>query len=312
MRVLVTGATGFIGGHLARHAASLGCEVAGLGGAARLGPEDIARAGLAWHRPGPIDMGALASLPFKPDLVLHCAGGASVAASVDDPVRDRHRTVATTELLVRHIFDKAPQARLVYPSSGAVYGARAAVVPRDCLQPATPLSPYGQHKAEAEAVIRAASSQNGLKAAIVRLFSVFGPGLRKQLLWDACERFRTGHAEFGGSGAERRDFLAVEDAISLLWRAGEHAGPGCLFVDGGTGNGTAVSEVLTLLAAHFKPRPIIRFSRAARTGDPLDMVADIRAATALDWRPAVGLEQGIAAYAKWFQQAFSDYPPTIV
>ncbi|WP_197279944.1 NAD(P)-dependent oxidoreductase [Bosea sp. AAP35] len=309
MKVLVTGATGFIGGHLARHAVSLGCEVAGLGGAALLCPEDLARSGLAWHRPGPIDMAALASLPFRPDLVLHCAGGASVAASVSDPALDRRRTVETTELLVRHIVENAPQARLVYPSSGAVYGAHAAILPRDCLQPAAPLSPYGQHKAEAEAVIRAASIQNGLKAAIVRLFSIFGPGLRKQLLWDACERFRAGHAEFGGSGAELRDFLAVEDAVSLLWQAGEHAGSGCPLVDGGTGTGTAVFEVLTLLAGHFKPRPVIRFSRVARTGDPFDMVADIRAATALNWRPAIGLAHGVAAYAKWFKQAVGDHPP---
>lgn len=309
MKVLITGATGFIGGHLARHAVALGCDVAGLGGAALSCPEDIARSGLAWHRPGPIDMAALASLPFKPDLVLHCAGGASVAASVSDPTLDRHRTVGTTELLVRHILENAPEARLVYPSSGAVYGAHAAIVPRDYLQPAAPLSPYGQHKTEAEAVIRAASSQSGLRAAIVRLFSIFGPGLRKQLLWDACQRFRAGHAEFGGSGAELRDFLAVEDAVSLLWRAGEHAGSGCLIADGGTGHSTAVSEVLTLLAGHFKPRPVIRFSRAARTGDPLDMVADIRAATALEWRPAVRLEDGIAAYARWFHQAAGEHPP---
>ena len=303
MRVLVTGAAGFLGKHVSRHAADLGCEVAGLGGA-ELSLEEQSRLGLAWHRPAMIDENALRSLPFRPDIVVHCAGGASVGASVSNPELDWRKTVGATNLVVAYLVKHAPDARLVYPSSGAVYGAAADALPRDLSGITAPLSPYGWHKAQAETVIRNAASEQGLKVCIVRLFSIFGTGLRKQLLWDACQRFVTGHAVFDGNGSERRDFLHIDDAVRLLWLGASQASAKSPTADGGSGKGTPVADLLTRLAANFDPRPIVQFSGTQRTGDPIDMIADIRAARNWGWRPEVELDQGLAVYADWFSSVY--------
>ncbi len=299
MNVLVTGAAGFVGGHLARFAAARGCVVVGIGGAA-LDADAMARRGLRRHIEGEIDERTLQRLHVRPDLVMHCAGGASVAASVADPDLDRRRTVGSTAALIAHLDRAAPGARLVYPSSGAVYGAAAGEAPRSADAPLAPVSPYGQHKAEAEALVRTAGAA-GRPIAIVRLFSIYGPGLRKQLLFDACRRFESGGlAEFGGTGAERRDFLEISDAIALLWRAGEMADPSGPVADGGAGAPVSTAELLSRLARHFPQAPSIRFNGQDRPGDPAAMQACTRVAASWGFAPRIGLEKGLARYAAWY------------
>jgi len=61
----------------------------------------------------------------------------------------------------------------------------------------------------------------GIRTSVVRLFSVYGPSLRKQLLWDACEKFRRGDNTFAGTGSELRDWLHVKDAAALIATAAE-------------------------------------------------------------------------------------------
>lgn len=294
----MTGAAGFIGGAVARDALARGDRVAAIGHGLDRPPAWDPR-GAVLRIAGTVGPATLDRLPEPPDLVVHCAGGANVQASIADPEGDRLRTVASTVALAGWLCAQAPAARVVYPSSGAVYG-QAAGRPEGRGSACTPISPYGLHKAAAEAALAAAAAR-GLAVAIVRLFSVYGPGLRKQLLWDACGKMRAGRAEFFGTGQERRDFVHVDDVVSLLRLAGGAARPGAALVaDGGTGKGVAVREILALLAQGFDPAPAVRFLGTARSGDPTDMIADPAAARALGWLPRVPLDAGLGAYARWY------------
>jgi Nucleoside-diphosphate-sugar epimerases len=250
---------------------------------------------------------ALNLLPELPDIVFHCAGGASVQASIDDPVLDQDRTVTSTFHLTRWLAEVAPQARLVYPSSGAVYG-EAACRPHDRTGDCVPISPYGKSKLAAETIVRAAALSDGLAVCIVRLFSVYGPGLRKQLIWDACLRMRHGQADFFGSGLERRDFVEISDVVDLMWRGAGMASSAAPILDGGTGEGVEVRTVLATLASNFDPHPDVRFLGTPHAGNPLDMIADASAARAIGWVPQVRLESGLRSYVDWFRSADPDVP----
>ena len=297
--ILVTGAAGFIGRAVVRRGAALGCEIHGIGHG-KLPLEAQRGLGLSsWHE-ATLSREALDRTSLVPDMVVHCAGGASVGASFEAPELDRQRTVGATLVLLDWMARAAPAARLVYVSSGAVYG-EAAGRPDFRGDNPTPISPYGRHKSEAEALIRERAAAGGPPAAIVRLFSVYGPGLRKQLLWDACRKMRSGCALFSGTGRERRDWLEVSDAASLLLAAAAATSRDAPAIDGGSGIGAPLSTVIATLADMFDPAPDVRFLGTARPGDPEAMIADPKSAFALGWRPRIPLRDGIRRYARWFQ-----------
>lgn len=186
--VLVTGAAGFLGGHVVRHFAAAGYRVMGRGHG-HIAKSASAELGLSDWREDDVTLSTLAGLNATPDVVVHCAGGASISHSVGHPEDDYRRTVGTTREVLDYVRLHAPAARVVLPSSAAVYG-EVAHLPIGEETPLAPISPSGHHKKLAEELCRSYAQDYGLRIGIVRLFSVYGPDLRKQLRWDACEKLR--------------------------------------------------------------------------------------------------------------------------
>jgi len=299
MKALVTGAHGFLGRHVARGLAEAGWRVTGIGHGDW--PAATQRSfGLAAWRTADITAEALAGVGDV-DLIVHCAGGGSVAASLADPPADFARTVQTTAAVLDFARRQARPPRIVYPSSPAVHGASAGGVMRED-KARDPISPYGLHKKMAEDLCRFHAAQYGIPVAIVRLFSVYGAGLRKQLLWDACNKIAAGDAMFAGTGDEVRDWLHIDDAVALLLVAAEKAAPACPTVDGGTGIGTANRAVLQALCDLLDRGAAPSFSGASRAGDPPRYVADIAAARRWGWEPRRALADGLGLYVRWFKE----------
>jgi UDP-glucose 4-epimerase len=298
--VLVTGANGFLGRHVARLLSRRGKTVLGIGHG-DWAPDEWKSWGLNdWYQ-ADISLESLQHYAARPAAIIHCGGGGSVAFSVENPLGDFSRTVVATANVLEYVRLHAPDCRLVYPSSASVYGT-AEMIPIPESSRVAPISPYGTHKRMAEQMIASHARQFGTSVAIVRLFSVYGSGLRKQLLWDACLKLSAGDNVFMGTGDEVRDWLQVEDAAELLLVAAERASQECPTVNGGTGEGITVRDVITHLGKCIDenvPGPI--FSGAHRTGDPSRYVADIQAAEAWGWRPACPWKQGVEEYARWWK-----------
>jgi UDP-glucose 4-epimerase len=298
-RVLVTGAHGFLGRHAARAFARRGAEVVGLGFGEWSEGERRAFGVSHWIA-ADVSAGPLAEAGGGFDAIVHCAGPGSVGRSFEDPQGDRAMSVDTTAAVLEHARRACPSATVVFLSTPAVHGDRPDAPIRED-DPTSPVSPYGAHKLEAEGLCRAHAERDGLAVAIVRLFSVYGPGLRKQLLWDACAKLSGGAltAEFSGTGEETRDWIHVDDAASLIVAAAD-ARRG-MAINGGSGERRTIRETLELLKAALGSRAGLVFDGRCRAGDPRHYWADVSRATALGWRPAVRLEDGIAAYAAWFR-----------
>ncbi|MEO6830061.1 MAG: NAD-dependent epimerase/dehydratase family protein, partial [Acidobacteriaceae bacterium] len=236
--VVVTGANGFLGRHVARLFARKGYTVLGMGHG-NWSREEWELWGLSAWQSVDVTLKTLIEYAGEPTFIVHCAGGGSVAFSIEDPLADFERTVETTAHVLEYVRTSAPACRVVYPSSASVYGSVETIpIHESC--PAAPISQYGTHKLMAEQMVTSYSRQFGTSAAIVRLFSVYGCGLRKQLLWDACCKFADNDSTFMGTGDEVRDWLHVEDAAALLLAAAEHASPQCPTVNGGSGQGVTV------------------------------------------------------------------------
>jgi UDP-glucose 4-epimerase len=299
--VLITGAYGFLGRHVARLFSRRGYTVFGIGHGEWTQPEWEGW-GLNEWKCSDVNSDALKELKHTPSIIIHCAGGGSVSFSIEDPIGDFNRTVVTTAHVLEYVRTSAPSCCVVYPSSASVYGAVERLpIPEDC--PVAPISQYGVHKLMAEQMVASYARQFGTAAAIVRLFSVYGPGLRKQLLWDACRKFSQRESLFMGTGDELRDWLYVDDAAELLLAAAEHASSRCPIVNGGSGEGTTVREILTHLSkclhgAGHGPT----FSGEKRMGDPSRYIADIEASRSWNWQPTFRWKQGVDAYAKWWKE----------
>ena len=199
--VLITGARGFIGQHLSKHLFDYGHHVIGIGHG-DWSESDYSLTGLSDWFSGDLHIHILEKIQeqYEPKYVFHLAGGSSVAAALAHPLDDFHRTVESTAHLLDWVRSSSPTTRLIAISSAAVYGAAFDGPIPESASP-SPFSPYGFHKSMMESLCRSYIQTYGLDCRIVRLFSVYGPDLRKQLLWDICSRLEAGESPLllGGS-----------------------------------------------------------------------------------------------------------------
>lgn len=297
--VLITGGFGFLGRAVAHKFKQQGYRVVGIG-RGRWAPEEASARGFdVWLDAG-VSLSSLMTLHGDFELVVHCAGNGSVGYSLTNPLQDFYKTVQSTADLLEFLRLTESPALLVYPSSAGVYGAKddTPIKESDALNP---ISPYGHHKKIAEDLLASYSRSYGTRVAIIRFFSIYGPGLTKQLLWDASAKLRAatnGPAIFWGTGEETRDWISSEDAAELV-AAVSHSEERFVVLNGACGQRVTVRQTLTLLKNALGVDTDFAFNGAVREGDPRFYLADVSRAAALGWQPSIPLADGIRNYVKW-------------
>jgi len=308
-RVVVTGAAGFIGSHLAEALLDHGLEVTGIDAFTASYPEADKRANAAGlvGRPGfELVEGDLSAMELDPllagaDVVFHQAAQAGVRSSwgLDFDLYVRDNVIATQRLLEACV--RRGVRRLVAASSSSVYGD-APTYPTTEASTTRPVSPYGVTKLAGEHLCLAYAQlgASAMTVATLRYFTVYGPRQRPDM---AFRRF-LGAAYAGrpitvyGDGEQTRDFTFVDDAVRanlLAMAAPFRAEP----VNVGGGRRVTLNEVLDLIGRITGRR--LRIVRApSQPGDARHTGADgARAEALLGYRPEVDLETGLAREAAW-------------
>ena len=280
---VVTGARGFIGAAVANALEASGTTVI--------------RAAMS-ATADPLTASSIAAFG-RFDLLVHCAGGSSVAASVADPNADYAKTVTPFRTLLEHVRTQSPTARVVLVSSAAVYGDAKVQPTPETLSP-TPVSPYGKHKVECETLAARYGTEHAVASVVLRLFSVYGAGLRKQLFWDACGKAVRGDTRFSGTGEEVRDWLHIDDAVRLILATAPHASRESPIFNGG-GGAAPVRDVLEQIYRGLGAG-VPTFSGDVRAGDPRSYWGDVTKARALGWEPRVSLGEGISRFVAWYRE----------
>lgn len=296
--VLVTGVTGFIGRYVARQFSEEGWKVVGLG---TRPAENAPMQYLSFYQPLLLPSDALADLvqQTQPDVCIHCAARASVGLSVTEPDQDFKASVDVTFNIVDTLRLYAPQCRLIYVSSAAVYG-NPKTLPISESQKPQPISPYGFHRLMSEQICAEFFQIYGLPTSIVRIFSAYGPGLRRQVLWDMCYKALTQPIlKLQGTGHESRDFIHVRDIAKALYVLAEQAPCQAEVYNLASGVETTIKELADMVLTHTERKIPIEFDGIIRAGDPLNWKADVSSLTQIGFTPEVNLQRGISVYAQW-------------
>jgi GDP-4-dehydro-6-deoxy-D-mannose reductase len=307
MRVLITGASGFVGGWLASACAQRGDYVLGL---SRSGALDAARGqGVALDL---ADASGLTRLlnEFEPTVIFHLAALSHVGRSWQDPARTLDNNVNGSVNLLEAVRAAVPSSRIVWASSGEVYGSDAAL-PISEAAPLHPASPYAVSKVAGDLLAGLYTDAHGLNIVRARAFAHGGPGQHQiflvsniarqaaQAKRDGVERLRitTGNAD------TRRDFTDVRDVVRAYLMLTERAvAPGIYNVCSGISTSTAervaaVTEAIAPIAVEHVVEPAL--VRAHEVPDVRGSYARLKAATG--WEPRIPISQTIADSIAWWE-----------
>jgi UDP-glucose 4-epimerase len=240
-------------------------------------------------------------LPTKCDVLINCAGASNVPSSFVDPANDLEKNVVLVmEILEMIRLSGNYNVRFVNLSSAAVYG-NPSVLPIQESHSCQPISPYGSHKMMAEDLCRYYNRCFGIKTLSLRIFSAYGIGQRKMLLWDLHQKIRNSNGEIilFGTGNESRDFIHTEDIYRQLILSIENSKFDGEAVNVGNGNEVYIKDIVELYKKHYPKSFNYQFNGENRTGDPLNWCADISIMKNWGYRNELGIEEGIEKYINW-------------
>lgn len=315
MRIVVTGAAGFIGSSLAESLLARGHEVIGLDAFIPYYPREVKEANLeaATSQPGyrfaEVDLRVDDLDPWldSADAVVHEAAMAGLMRSWTDLELYASCNILATNRLIE-ASTRAGIRRFVLASTSSVYGLEAV---GDEDRPLEPSSPYGITKLAAEKLVLAHVATSGLPATIIRYFSIYGPRQRPDMAYHLFTEALLDRRPITvfGDGEQTRSNTFIDDAVRGTILALERGAIGGIYNIGG-GRTISLNEAIALIAEHVGVEPIID-RRPARPGDQRHTSADVtRAREALGYAPEVEPSEGLARQVAWHRQRREVASPT--
>jgi UDP-glucuronate 4-epimerase len=318
MKIVVTGAAGFIGSHTCERLVSRGHEVIGLdsfddylysAALKRRNADELAKLSRFRLVEGNIcDASTVeAAIDESVDVVCHLAALAGVRPSLAQPLRYLRTNIEGTGVIAERM-RATGRTRLVFASSSSVYGAKrgadvAAFREDDpCL---TPASPYAATKRMNELQLSTYRDLFGLGVSALRFFTVYGPRQRSDM---AIAKF-TGAIAAGqpitlfGDGGSRRDYTFIDDIVTGTVAAIEHVTPGQYEIFNLGGTHTISLRELVETIERVVGKPAVINWQPEQPGDvPITYANVDRARAALGYEPTIRPDVGIARYVEWLRR----------
>jgi len=300
--VLVTGAAGFLGSHLSERLAQLGAKLMLV--------DDYSNAAL----PRGQQLAGQPVLPVRvcssrlieimtitrPEVIFHLAGNAYAAGSVVDPARDMLANLASTFRLLEALRALRFSGIFVFASSAAIYG-EPRYLPVDENHPACPISPYGVSKLATERYVSVYATLYSVRAVSIRLFSLYGPRQRKQVVYDLITKLRGQDSRLLlGDGSQIRDLVYVSDAVEAMLMVSERGIHDGSVYNLCSGVGITIRQLAEEVSAMLDVHVPIQFSGEKRPGDPDCWIGSPAKLADLGLVPQMPLCDGLRRTIDWF------------
>lgn len=233
------------------------------------------------------------------DLCVNCSGAASVPDSIKNPMRDYYLNTVNVFNILSAINKYQSSCKFINLGSAAVYG-NPQQLPIKESDATGPLSPYGIHKLQAEQICEEFYRFFGIKTCSLRIFSVYGAGLKKQLFWDLNKKVTTNEPiVLFGTGEESRDFIHVNDLVRAIELIAQNSTFDAEIINVANGNEVVIKEAVGTFFGYYDEKVNYSFSGSNRKGDPLNWRADISRLKQLGYKPEVEMTDGLKDYYKW-------------
>jgi nucleoside-diphosphate-sugar epimerase len=310
MRILVTGAAGFIGSHIAEALADKGHDVAGVD---NLSPhyatdlkeknvKDQTNKGVSFHRLDLVDDDLTSLSDEGVDAVVHAAAQPGISSDVHFDTYIRNNKTATHRLLEFLKEENNMKPHVVNISSSSVYGLEATGTEDTVPQPA---SHYGVTKLGAEQLVMTYHRQDHIDATSLRLFSVYGPRERPEKLFTKLIHAAETEQAFPlyeGSREHVRSFTFIGDVVDGVISAIDNkqnvAGE---IINIGNDKTNTTGEAIAAVE-NAVGKKIEMDMQPPRAGDQSKTAAKIaKAKELLNYNPKTNLEEGVKAQVEWFR-----------
>ncbi|HSS38769.1 MAG TPA: NAD-dependent epimerase/dehydratase family protein [Polyangia bacterium] len=315
MRILVTGAAGFIGSHLCERLCARGDQVLGLDNFDPFYPRAVKERNLTGLRADPRftliegDLREAATLAqafdrAQPEVVVHLAALAGVRPSLMDPARYADVNVTGTQRVVDAL-RAAGARRLVFASSSSVYGLDSEPPFKESDSCLKPVSPYASTKRSGELLLFTAHHLYSLDVTCLRFFTVFGPRQRPDLaIHKFARRIAAGQAiELYGDGTTSRDYTFIDDILDGVVAAVDQPAPAPAYRIYNLGGSRPVSlaKLVELLGTALGTKPVVTYG-VEQPGDMKRTLADLKLSNKeLGYAPKISIEAGIARFVEWLK-----------
>jgi UDP-glucose 4-epimerase len=300
MRVVVTGAAGFIGSNLVDHLLASGHAVIGFDNFST-GQLKFLDGAQAHPNFRPVRGDLLHPAEIAPavegaDLVVHLAANADVRFGTEHPRKDLEQNVIATHNVLEAM-RAAGVRRIAFSSTGSVYGeATVFPTPEDAPFPVQ-TSLYGASKLAAEGLIAAYCEGFGIRGTVFRFVSILGHRYTHGHVFDFCKMLRADPTRLRvlGNGRQRKSYLDVSDCVAGIMTAIEKgSGPFSVF-NLGTNEYCEVRDSVGWICARLGLSPELCYAGGDRgwIGDNPFIFLDCARICALGWRPRYTIREGV-------------------
>lgn len=302
-KVLITGAAGFIGSHLAERLCSKEIKVIGL--------DDLSGGLLAnlssleennnfkFIEGDMLNLNKSMEIPGDLDAIFHFGAQSSVSRSTKKPGEEFDANTKGTFEVLEYARKKGVES-VIFASSSTVYGN--AKLPTREEHSIKPISNYGASKASSEAYCFSYSSLYGMKNVNLRFYNIYGPRSRKGVMYDLVQKLEKNEQELEilGTGEQTKDYLYIDDtieAIELILNEGELEGEAYNI---GFGENHSVREIARKICEILGVDPKISYTEGISwKGDVEETLADISKLTDLGFEPKIDIEEGLRRLIDW-------------
>jgi UDP-glucose 4-epimerase len=295
--ILITGSQGF----LARHAAmklKKHFNVYGIG-RGKWKKKEHFNWGYIENINDNISIGSFSGYKIKFEYIIHCAGKVIGL----EPEEDFKRNVLTTQSLLDYVSTSKFNSKIIFLSTLAVYGNIKKKLKNS--QKIDPISNYALNKILAEDLCKFYSKKYGISILSLRTGSLFGPGLERQFIFDACKKINENKRIFFGTGNEVRDWLYIDDMTDLLVKIVNKGFKSYTIMNVGSGKGVKIKKIITHINKRLNKNIKPIFNGIGRNANPKILVSDNTLVKKFNWKPRSDFFESLDIYIDWYKGKYA-------